>query len=456
VVVPDVGTGPFAITGSGVSVPSGALALPGAIVVGTSREFDPRGDDTPIAAPVSFGPEGQKFAQPVTMKIPVDLASVGGDTTLVKIFTRDAKGKESLVPGPYDFSESGYVSFPSSHFSSYVAATASQGPPTGYSTFTGGLTLANDVTPASGFGDISRVGFVADGSNIVKTLRFASGSGFILENFAGGGVSTSDGSARLQYNFGGTPRAVLEDAGILYVATATDVFAIDLSTDQVTQFAGTRTSGDAGDDGPATSATFTNIVDLSGDSGGNIYIADAGAFRIRAVDSSGNVVAVVGGGASLADGVAADQASIGVTTAPVAFGAVGQVFFAEAHRVRFVDISGNVQTLSGSQTFTSCGSGSTGPTHSRFSNLTSITMDIPNQVFYVGDEGCEVVYSILLSDGTTTNIAGTPGSPGSTADFSGLGAIANPRGVTFVGPGEILFAENGDGSFRIRQLLFQP
>lgn len=55
-----------------------------------------------------------------------------------------------------------------------------------------------------------------------------------------------------------------------------------------------------GDGGPALSATFDTPSDLFATADGSVYVADAGTFRVRRIDPSGNIATVVGTGVACA------------------------------------------------------------------------------------------------------------------------------------------------------------
>lgn len=70
--------------------------------------------------------------------------------------------------------------------------------------------------------------------------------------------------------------------------------------------------GDAGDNGPATAAAFTDIECAYADSAGNIFIADAGVHKVRKVDAGGLITTLAGTGVagSSADSIPASTAAI--------------------------------------------------------------------------------------------------------------------------------------------------
>jgi len=111
------------IGGSSVIVPSGALSTPAPIVIATAPDLDPKGRDVGTGPTVYFGPEGLRFAEDATVTIPFDAEAYGGDVSMLVVYTRDARGKVSLVAGPYDVDpDAGTCTFQTSHFSSFRTA----------------------------------------------------------------------------------------------------------------------------------------------------------------------------------------------------------------------------------------------------------------------------------------------------------------------------------------------
>ena len=79
---------------------------------------------------VFVGPEGLRFSSDVTVTIPFDVRQYGGDFSDLRVFTRDSRGRVTLVTGEYDVDvEAGTVSFAVSHFSSFQAFQETVAPP---------------------------------------------------------------------------------------------------------------------------------------------------------------------------------------------------------------------------------------------------------------------------------------------------------------------------------------
>ena len=123
----------------------------------------------------------------------------------------------------------------------------------------------------------------------VRTGLITTVAGTGAEGFSGdGGPATR---AQLAY-----PRGLAVDsAGDLYIADVGNhrVRKVDGRTGRITTVAGTGTEGFSGDGGPATRAQLGYLDGLAVDSTGNLYIADAGFFRVRKVDGRTGLITTV-------------------------------------------------------------------------------------------------------------------------------------------------------------------
>ena len=150
-----------------------------------------------------------------------------------------------------------------------------------------------------------------------------------------GGYSGDGGPAvRAQLRF---PRGTaLDGSGNLYIADTGNnrVRRVD-TAGVITTFAGTGTEGFSGDGGPATQAQLDSPLGVAVDGSGNIYIADAGNYRIRRVDAATGIITTIAGtewGASLGDGGPATQASI--RPGDVDLDAAGNIYIADGGQQR--------------------------------------------------------------------------------------------------------------------------
>jgi sugar lactone lactonase YvrE len=121
----------------------------------------------------------------------------------------------------------------------------------------------------------------------------------------------------------------------------------------ITTVAGTGTDGYNGDNIPASSAQLNDPEAVAVDGAGNLYIADRTNYRVRKVDTSGNITTVAGTGTAgyNGDGIPASTAQLSQPTG-LALDGVGNVYIADfaGQRVRKVDTSGTITTVAGNGT----------------------------------------------------------------------------------------------------------
>ena len=128
--------------------------------------------------------------------------------------------------------------------------------------------------------------FVATSSTVVKFTT--AGKGVIVLGTAAAGLSTSLGPI------------ALDAAGNLYVADGSRRIT-RVGTDGKTKvIAGTGTQAPVdsavGDGGPATASPLGTPSQLLIDAGGNLFIADTSAHRVRRVTPDGTITTIAGGG----------------------------------------------------------------------------------------------------------------------------------------------------------------
>ena len=178
----------------------------------------------------------------------------------------------------------------------------------------------------------------------------------IISTVAGNGVPGSGGDGGLATSASLTAPAgiALDTAGNLYIADPTvgRVRKVDTSGN-ISTVAGTGTVGYSGDGGQATSAQILPPIGLAVDARGNLYIAESGAGvpHVRKVDSSGIITTFAGSGSSAGfsgDGGPAINAQLN-RLAGLAVDQAGNLYIADAgnYRIRKVDTSGTITTVAG-------------------------------------------------------------------------------------------------------------
>lgn len=206
--------------------------------------------------------------------------------------------------------------------------------------------LVVDTTGALLFADSgSHVVRRATVGGTIATLAGIGVAGYVVVDGDGGPAA----SARLVDPEG----VVAAPDGSLYIAEAGANRIRQVTADgQVLTIAGTGAAGFAGDNGPAIAAQLQAPMDVALDSAGNLYIADTGNHRIRRIDAATGIITTVAGGGFPSDGVGdtglATNAQL-INPSGVAVARDGTLYIADTghHRVRQVGPDGIITTILG-------------------------------------------------------------------------------------------------------------
>lgn len=223
---------------------------------------------------------------------------------------------------------------------------------------------------------------------------------------------------------------------------------------------GTGTSGFSGDGAAAIDAELNFPSSIVMDTAGNLYIADQGNYRIRKVDTSGNISTIVGDGTNgdTGDSKAATSAEIG-SAAGLAVDSSGNIYFSDpSHQViRKVATNGTITTFAGTGA-----SGFTGDTtaytiaYNKANNITTVVVatsaeiDTPTGIavdskgnVYFSDTGNNRIRRVSVTDSTITTVAGD-----GTGAYYGDGAgalyseINHPTAMVFDASDNLYFADS--------------
>ena len=281
-----------------------------------------------------------------------------------------------------------------------------------------------------------------------------------ITTFAGNGTEGYSGdkgkalAAKLHW-----PQAVtLDKVGRLLIADSKNnvIRRVSISGD-ITTIAGTgflAGSGDGDYSGDSSAATLAHLFTPTGvatDTAGNIFIADMDNSRIRKIDTSGKIYTISGNGTSAygGDGLPATAGKF-VKPTRVATDTFGNIYIADpqSNRIRKINAAGTISTFAGTGAPTYTGDG--GP-------ATAATLFYPYDVaaddsgnVYIADRLNNCIRKVDAT-GIITTIAGT-GIPAFTGDGGPATAarIYDPTGVAVDDSGNVFFSDNGN--FRIRKV----
>ncbi len=194
--------------------------------------------------------------------------------------------------------------------------------------------------------------FIADSNN--QRIRQVTTDG-VIHTIAGTGQTGSSGDgglatkARLNH-----PKSVFLSGGYLYTSGLDNkVRRINMSTDNITTYAGTGASGYV--DGPRATARFSHPQRVQVDSSGNVFVADSNNSVIRRIDAgSGKVTTVAGTGVDGYNGASGAATTIQLNR-PRGIVVEGNnlLYIADSnnHRIRQLNLgTGRLETIAGLST----------------------------------------------------------------------------------------------------------
>lgn len=151
----------------------------------------------------------------------------------------------------------------------------------------------DSVSVVNGDSVFNVAGMVVKGTYVYITDDYAVGPGNRVTK-----ISSANGSifSILADTFNEPSAIAIDSHENVYVVEEGNRIMRVTPAGEITRFAGTRTSGFAGDGGPATQAQLSNVRDIAIDASDNVYIVDGGNRRIRKVDANGIITTMAGNG----------------------------------------------------------------------------------------------------------------------------------------------------------------
>jgi len=283
--------------------------------------------------------------------------------------------------------------------------------------------------------------YIADVSNNVirkvdtlGNITTVAGNG--TRGFSGdGGQATA---AELNAPFG----VSLDAAGNLYIMDTLNarIRKVDIAG-TITTIAGNGTFGFAGDGGPASSATLSEVQGARFDTAGNLYVPQCGPAAVRKIDTSGTITTVAGNGTDgfSGDGGPATAAQLNCPSGVVVDN-TGKLFIADYNndRIREVNASGVITTIAGNGTPGFSGDG--GP-------ALAAEVNVPNDVdldsagnLYIADSGNNRVRKIDTTGIITTVVGGL--------NNAGSAGVNAPSALAFDLKDNLYFSDTGNNAIR--------
>ncbi len=273
-----------------------------------------------------------------------------------------------------------------------------------------------------------------------------------IELIAGTGQPgySGDGGPAIKAQFNMMHNLAINSRNEIFVADTENnaVRKIDLSSGEISTFAGTGKHGFDGDNGPANAALCGRIYCASFDPNfETLYLADLDNRRIRAVTMDDGVIRTVAGNGQTGvptDGASATESPL-VDPRAVACDAEGRVYVLErgGHALRMVDVAGKIHTVVGTGKKGFSGDGGAaldaelnGPKH--------LCIDREGNVL-IADTENHVIRKYLIEEKTIVRLAGT-GKEG----HRGVGGppleleLHQPHGVFVARNGDIYIADSSN------------
>jgi len=260
----------------------------------------------------------------------------------------------------------------------------------------------------------------------------------VISTLIGGGPNNVPA---LDADINGPQYVAFDSAGNYYVSDYYNnrVFKVNASG-TLTVLAGTGLPGYSGDGGPAAQANLSGPNGVAVDGSGNVYIADYSNQVIRMVNSSGTISTIAGTNTCQYDGDTTGTGGDGKPATQhslcypnqITLDSSGNLFIADAsnYRIRKLVISSDsISTVAGNGTATACSNGVLA-TNCGFNQPSGIAVDSGGDLF-IADRYNYIVREVPATGtnaGKVKTVAGTLGTPG----FSGDGALATSATINQV------------------------
>lgn len=284
-------------------------------------------------------------------------------------------------------------------------------------------------------------------------LNAASGD---ITTFAGTGTSgdAGDNGVAVSAQLDAPRRVAVDSDGNVYIGDHFNnrIRKVTVSTGIITTLAGKDDFGFSGDNGAATNATLNEPDGIAVDAAGNTYIADYSNHRVRKVDAVTGVITTIAGTGMAGFSGDSNAATLAQLNAPidVEVDRQGNVFIADYsnQRIRKIDkATGVITTVAGIGTAGFSGDGGNA-LQAELNFPTGIALDDAGNI-YIADKNNDRIRKVTVATGLITTIAGS-------ATASGLGdggaataaELKEPRDVALDAAGDVYIADRSDARIR--------
>jgi sugar lactone lactonase YvrE len=199
-------------------------------------------------------------------------------------------------------------------------------------------------------------------------------------------------------------------------------------------------------DGTGSSARFLDPEAVAVDANGTVYIGDTSSETVRKITSAG-VVTTIADRNTFANASGGSVTSAqGFSPMGLALDASGNLYVAGIHYIFKITGAGTVTMIAGAGGYGSAD----GPTSTaQFSGLKAIAVDAGGDI-YVADATFDTIRKVSATDNTVSTFAGTPRKYGFTDGAGTVALFNNPTGLAIDADGNLYVADTGN--FTIRKI----